>query len=244
MVVIPTYDEAGNVERVVDEVRRCTPEVDVLIVDDASPDGTGAIADAMATRDPHIRVLHRASKQGLGVAYGAGFRWGLARDYELFVQMDGDGSHSPRQLPALLQALTPGTALVLGSRWVAGGTVVDWPPHRELLSRGGNRYARLALGTHVRDCTGGYRVYRRGTLEHIDLDAVRSQGYCFQVDMLRRTLAAGGDVVEVPITFVERQHGESKMSLSIVAEALWRVTWWRLHRRPVGRTARTRVGGA
>ncbi len=252
LVVIPTYDEVDNVERVVRGVRSATPAADVLVVDDASPDGTGAVADAIAAGDASVHVLHRRAKQGLGAAYGAGFGWGMARGYERFVQMDADGSHQPRELPGLLAALTPGTDLVLGSRWVPGGAVVDWPRHRQFLSRAGNTYARLALGIDVRDCTGGYRCYRRGTLERIDLSAVRSQGYCFQVDMLRRTVAAGGRVVEVPIRFVERTQGESKMSLPIVREALWRVTWWGVTARlpasaqPAGLVTRRagRVGGS
>lgn len=230
LVVIPTYNEAANLERVVRAVRAVTPTLDVLVVDDASPDGTGAGADALAATDPQVHVLHRAGKDGLGVAYRAGFRWGMARGYAVLVQMDADGSHRPDQLPDLLAALSPTTGLVIGSRWVPGGGVVDWSRRRVLLSRGGNAYARMVLGVGVRDSTAGYRAYRRGTLELIDLDAVRSQGYCFQVDMVRRTLAAGCEVVEVPISFVERQQGESKMSLSIVAEALVSVTWWGLQR--------------
>lgn len=226
LVVIPTYDEAGSIDRVVAGVRRVLPDARVLVVDDASPDGTGEVAEAIAAADGLVHALHRSGKEGLGVAYRAGFRWGLDRGHDVFVSMDADGSHRPEQLPALLSALRPDVDMVLGSRWVPGGEVVDWPRRRELLSRGGNTYTRLALRTDVRDATGGYRVYRRGTLEAIDLDVVRSQGYCFQVDMLRHILAAGLHVVEVPISFVERECGKSKMSAGIVGEALWRVTRW------------------
>ncbi len=249
LVVIPTYDEARTIERVVGEVRTALPAADVLVVDDNSPDGTGDIADRLAGDDSAVHVLHRAGKQGLGAAYRAGFGWGLARGYEVLVQLDADGSHPPAYLTELVSALTgeppPAAAngavgLALGSRWVPGGTVVDWPRHREVLSRGGSTYARLALGTEVRDVTSGYRAYRRGTLEEIGLDDVRSRGYCFQIDMLRRVLAAGHGVVEVPIRFVERSQGESKMSVPIVAEALWRVTRWGAERRLRG--VRTRLG--
>jgi len=226
LVVVPTYDEAGTVAATVAGVRRAAPAADVLVVDDASPDGTGDLAAGLAAVDEQVHVLHRADKEGLGAAYRDGFGWGLVRGYDRFVQMDADGSHRPDQLPDLLAALRPGVGLVLGSRWVPGGEVVDWPRHRVLLSRGGNAYARHALGVAVRDMTGGFRVWARGTLETIGVDTVQSQGYCFQVDLLRRTWEAGVRVVEVPISFVERRHGESKMSLSIVVEALWRVTRW------------------
>jgi len=174
--------------------------------------------------------LHREAKAGLGAAYLAGFAWGLAREYQVFVEMDADGSHLPEQLPRLLAAL-PSADLVLGARWVPGGRVVNWPRRRMLLSRGGNLYARLALGLPVHDATGGFRAFRRTTLERLDLDAVSSQGYCFQVDVARRTLAEGMRVVEVPITFVEREYGESKMSREIVREALVNVTRWGLEHR-------------
>lgn len=226
LVVVPTYDEAASLTTVVAEVRAAAPRAHVLVVDDDSPDGTGDLADAIAGADAAVAVLHRTGRRGLGRAYQAGFGWGLAHGYDVLVAMDADGSHRPHDLPRLLAALEPGVDLVLGSRWVPGGAVVGWPWYRRLLSRGGNRYTRLALRLAVRDATGGYRVYRRGTLEAIGLDGVRSQGYCFQVDMVRRTLAAGLSVVEVPICFVERETGESKMSMQIVGEALWRVTRW------------------
>jgi dolichol-phosphate mannosyltransferase len=170
-------------------------------------------------------VLHRGGKAGLGAAYIAGFRWALERGYGVMVEMDADGSHRPEELPRLLTALE-GADAVLGSRYVPGGTVVNWPRSRELLSRGGNIYVRLMLGLHLKDATGGYRAYRAATLERIGLDQVESQGYCFQVDLARRAIAAGLTVAEVPITFVERVHGTSKMSRSIVAEAFWRVGIW------------------
>jgi dolichol-phosphate mannosyltransferase len=203
------------------------PQADVLVVDDDSPDGTGALADEIAARDSKVHVLHRPGKAGLGAAYVAGFRWGLERGFDALVEMDADGSHAPEQLPDLLIALRRAD-VVLGSRWMPGGSVVDWPRRRELLSRGGNAYARLLLGLPVRDATGGYRVYRAAVFDAIDLDSVASQGYCFQVDLVWRAWRAGFEVVEVPIRFVERTAGSSKMDRSIVAEALWRVTVWGL----------------
>ena len=204
----------------------------MLVVDDASPDGTGEAADRIAASDDHVHVMHRLGKQGLGTAYLAGFSWGLKRDYSVLVEMDADGSHQPEQLPSLLAALD-GADLVLGSRWVAGGSVVNWPRRRELLSRGGNTYVRLALGLKVKDATGGFRAFRRATLEKLDLDGVASQGYCFQVDLARRAVQHDLRVVEVPIEFVEREYGDSKMTGSIVREALWRVTVWGAQRRLV-----------
>ncbi len=224
-VIMPTYNERGNIEATAARIRRAVPDADVLVVDDNSPDGTGEIADKLAAEDSHIHVLHRSEKAGLGAAYIAGFRWALAEGYQVLVEMDADGSHQPEELPSLLAALA-GADLVLGSRWVPGGTVRNWPKSRELLSRGGNTYARTMLGIGLRDATGGYRAYRAGTLRKIALDEVESQGYCFQIDLAVRALRAGLRVVEVPITFVEREHGTSKMSRAIVLEALWRVTVW------------------
>ncbi len=227
LVIIPTYQERAALPDTLERTRAAVPDADVLVADDASPDGTGDLADAYAARDPHVHVLHRAGKEGLGRAYVAGFRWALERGYEAVVEMDADGSHQPEQLPFLLEALEEEEAdLVLGSRWVPGGRVVNWPRHREILSRGGNTYTRLAMGLPVRDATGGFRVYRATTLARLPLGEVLSQGYCFQVDMTARVTDLGGRVVEVPITFVERQVGESKMSRAIVVEALWRVTVW------------------
>jgi dolichol-phosphate mannosyltransferase len=196
VVVIPTYNEAANVELIVDRVRASVPAFDVLIVDDNSPDGTGDLADGLSASDDHVHVLHRTAKEGLGAAYLAGFAWALARDYDFVVEMDADGSHLPEQLPRLLDAASD-AGLVLGSRWVPGGKIVNWPRHRLLLSRGGNLYTRLAMGLRLRDATGGYRVFRRETLEAIDLHDVASQGYCFQVDLARRAIDADVRVVEV-----------------------------------------------
>ncbi len=230
LVVIPTYDEALNVELVIAALHAEQPQVDVLVVDDDSPDGTGQIADRLAAADPRVHVLHRSGKNGLGAAYRAGFAWGLERAYDRLVEMDADGSHRPEDLGAMLEASLAGADLVLGSRWVPGGGVVNWPWHRRLISRGGTWYARLMLGIDIKDVTGGYRVFRRHTLERLRLDEVASEGYCFQIDMARRTAAAGMTVVEVPITFVERVRGTSKMSGRIVREALWRVTVWGVQR--------------
>lgn len=225
LVIVPTYNERDNIESIVARVLQSVPEANLLVADDSSPDGTGKIADELAIADPRVHVLHRPEKAGLGAAYIAGFRWGLERGYDVLVEMDADGSHAPEQLPRLLAALRDAD-VVLGSRWVAGGTVVNWPKSRELISRSGNLYTRVALGMPLHDATGGYRAYRRGVLESIDLDSVASQGYCFQVDLAWRAARAGFRVVEVPITFADRERGESKMSGSIVREALWRVTQW------------------
>ena len=231
LVIIPTYEEATNLATLITGLHREQPAVDVLVVDDNSPDGTGEIADALAAADPRVHVLHRPGKDGLGAAYRAGFAWGMARGYDRLVEMDADGSHRPEDLETLLEASRQGADLVLGSRWVPGGGVVDWPWHRRLISRGGTRYARLMLGLDIHDITGGFRVFRRHALERLRLSEVASQGYCFQIDMTRRTVAAGMTVVEVPITFVERTTGRSKMSGAIVREALWRVTVWGVARR-------------
>jgi len=229
-VIIPTYNERDNIEPIMARLRAAVPAAHVLVVDDGSPDGTGKIADAMADEDHNVHVLHRASKTGLGAAYIAGFDVGLDAGYDVLVEMDADGSHAPEQLPRLLGALERAD-LVLGSRWVPGGTVVNWPRHREFLSRGANRYTRLALGLGLRDATGGYRAYRREVLEAIDYAAVASEGYCFQIDLAWRALLGGYRVTEVPITFAERERGKSKMSGAIVREALWRVTQWGISRR-------------
>ncbi len=245
LVVIPTFQERDNIEEILRRVTSATRQVHVLVVDDGSPDGTGKVADAIADEDPRVHVLHRTAKAGLGAAYIAGFDWALAAGYQVLVEMDADGSHAPEQLPRLLQALDDAD-VVLGSRWVPGGSVVNWPQRREVLSRGGNLYVRLALGVDVRDATGGFRAYRREVLEAIDYAAVASQGYCFQVDLVRRALARGFRVREVPITFVERVRGESKMSGAIVREAFWRVTQWGVRHRgaQVRDGARSVIGGA
>jgi dolichol-phosphate mannosyltransferase len=227
VVIIPTYNELENLPRIIDRVLASTPDADILVVDDNSPDGTGRLADEYASRDPKIRVLHRTVKDGLGGAYIAGFKWALQAGYDVMVEMDADGSHRPEELPLLLSALqAQGADLVIGSRWVSGGKVHNWPRSREVLSRGGNFYARIMLRFHLRDSTAGYRAFRRTTLEKIGLDQVDSRGYCFQVDMALRSVRAGLHVVEVPINFVEREIGVSKMSGNIVGEAMWRVTQW------------------
>lgn len=230
LVIIPTYNERDNIEPILARVAASVPDAHALIVDDASPDGTGKIADELAAADPRIHVMHRTTKTGLGGAYIAGFAWGLEHGYDVVVEMDADGSHAPEQLPRLLDALRRAD-VVLGSRWVPGGTVVNWPKSRELISRGGNLYTRVALGINLRDATGGYRAYRRSVLEAIDYRAVVSEGYCFQVDLAWRAARQGFRVVEVPITFANRERGESKMSGAIVREALWRVTQWGVRHR-------------
>jgi dolichol-phosphate mannosyltransferase len=246
LVIIPTYDERENIGDAVGGVLTALPDAHVLIVDDASPDGTGALADEMAAADPRVHVLHRTHKDGLGGAYLQGFAWALDQGYEYVGEFDADGSHPSSALPAMRAALEegPDVALAIGSRWVPGGSVVDWPRSRELLSRGGNAYARLALGLSVHDATAGFRLYRAAMLRAIDLGSVASKGYCFQVDLTVRVLAAGGRIVEVPIEFRERRLGASKMSRAVVLEAMWLVTVWGLARvlgRP-GRWLAARLG--
>lgn len=240
LVVIPTYNELENLPLIVQRLHAALPDAHVLVADDNSPDGTGKLADELADDDERIQVLHRTAKNGLGAAYVAGFQWALKRDYGVVVEMDADGSHAPEDLPRLLDALRTAD-LVLGSRYVPGGRVVNWPWHREWLSRGGNLYSRLALGVSgLKDITGGYRAFRREVLEALPLDTVASQGYCFQVDLAWRTGRAGFRVAEVPITFTERQIGQSKMSGNIVREALLRVTQWGLRYRLDQLTRRVR----
>ncbi|MDR7086915.1 dolichol-phosphate mannosyltransferase [Aeromicrobium panaciterrae] len=230
LVIIPTYNESENIAWITEEVLAHQPDVNILVADDGSPDGTGEIADKLAAADDRISVMHREGKQGLGSAYRAGFAWGIERGYDVLCEMDADGSHRPEDLERLLEASDQGADLVLGSRWVPGGGVVNWPWYRKFISRGGTFYAQLMLGIPIKDATGGYRAFRRETLERLPLDEVASQGYCFQIDMARRVLDQGMTIVEVPITFVERVRGESKMSGDIVREALWRVTVWGLQR--------------
>ncbi|HEX3198421.1 MAG TPA: polyprenol monophosphomannose synthase [Propionibacteriaceae bacterium] len=225
LVIIPTYNESENIERIIRRTREAVPDAHILIADDNSPDGTGKLADDIASTDDHVHVMHRLGKEGLGAAYLAGFEWGLNAGYEVLVEMDADGSHQPEQLPELLTALADAD-LVLGSRWVTGGTVVNWPKSREVLSRGGNLWTRMMLGIPLRDATGGFRAFRRETLLGLGLDNVASAGYCFQVDLAWRALKAGFRVVEVPITFIEREYGASKMNQRIVVEALVRTTIW------------------
>ncbi len=242
LVIIPTYNEAENIKAIVERVREAVPDAHVLVADDNSPDGTGKLADELAAADDRVHVLHRKGKEGLGAAYLAGFTWGLERGYGVLVEMDADGSHQPEELPRLLTALK-GADLVLGSRWVPGGRVVNWPRSREIISRGGSMYSRIALDLPLRDVTGGYRAFRRETLEGLGLDEVASQGYCFQVDLARRAIRAGYHVVEVPITFVERELGDSKMSRDILVEALWRVTTWGVGERVGKVLGRDRAAG-
>ena len=247
-MVVPTYDEADNLAWIVDRIRAAVPDGDVLVVDDGSPDGTGEIADRLAAEDPQVHVLHRTAKQGLGRAYIAGFGWALERDYLVVGEIDADGSHAPEALPTLLDALHDAD-LVIGSRWVPGGSVRNWPLHRQLLSRGGNLYVRLLLDISVRDATAGYRLFRRATLERIDIESVLSTGYVFQADLAFRTLKAGLRVVEVPIEFVERERGDSKMTPDVAVESLRLITRWGLRerrnrrRRRSGPAQRAAAGG-
>ena len=225
VVIIPTYNEILTLPSIMSRVRASVPQAHVLVVDDNSPDGTGALADGLVAADDHVHVLHRVDKAGLGAAYLAGFSWALEQKFDVVVEMDADGSHQPEQLPDLLAALVDAD-LVLGSRWVQGGGVENWPKSREILSRGGNAYTRAMLGVPLHDATGGYRAFRSTALRSLDLDQVASQGYCFQVDLAWRAVQRGLRVTEVPIWFVERTAGTSKMSQRIVLEALWRVTVW------------------
>ncbi|MDX6313459.1 MAG: dolichol-phosphate mannosyltransferase [Streptomyces sp.] len=236
LVIIPTYNEADNIQPIVARVRSAVPDADILVADDNSPDGTGKLAGELAAADGAVHVLHRKGKEGLGAAYLAGFRWGIDHGYGVLVEMDADGSHQPEELPRLLVALK-GADVVLGSRWIPGGRVVNWPRSREILSRGGSTYSRLLLDVPIRDVTGGYRAFRKETLEGLGIDAVASAGYCFQVDLAWRAVKAGFHVVEVPITFVERERGDSKMSRGIVLEAFWRVGAWGIASR-VGKLGR------
>lgn len=230
MVIIPTYNEVENLPGIVNRLFKAVPDAHVLVADDNSPDGTGALADSMAAKDERIHVLHRAGKQGLGAAYLAGFAWGLERDYAVLVEMDADGSHQPEYLPTILGKLEDAD-VSLGSRWVAGGSVVNWPKSRELLSRGGNFYVNLMLRLGIKDATGGFRAYRATALKAMRLETVVSNGYCFQIDLVRRAHKSGLVIVESPIEFIERVNGVSKMSNAIVREALWRVTVWGIQSR-------------
>ena len=229
LVIMPTYNEAASLETSVLAVLKHAPEVDVLVVDDGSPDGTGLLADALASGNARISVLHRSEKLGLGAAYLAGFNWGFERGYSTLVEMDADGSHRAEDLPKLL-ARAQEAELVIGSRWVDGGAVVNWPWYRKAISKGGTRYADLMLGSKIKDMTAGFRAYDAEFLKTLDLGGVAARGYAFQVEMAWRTQRAGGRVIEVPIVFVERVEGVSKMTTAIVLEALWLVTKWGLSR--------------
>lgn len=233
LVIIPTYNERENLPLIIGRLNAALPAAHVLVVDDGSPDGTGEVADELAAADDkgRVQVLHRTEKNGLGAAYIAGFRWALARDYSVLVEMDADGSHAPEQLYRLLEQAERGTDLTIGSRYVPGGRTVNWPWTRQAISRGGNLYVRLALGAKVKDMTGGFRAYRREVLDALDLDSIESKGYGFQVDLAWRMLREGRSVAEVPITFTEREIGESKMSSDIVLEAFLKVGAWGLRSR-------------
>ena len=230
VMVVPTYNEVDNLAWIVGRLRAVQPDVHVLVVDDNSPDGTGKIAEELAAADDHVNVLHRTEKGGLGAAYKHGFRVALDEGFDVIGEMDADGSHQPEQLHLMLDALCDAD-LVIGSRWVPGGRVMNWPFRRELLSRGGNLYVRLLLGVRVRDATAGFRLFRRSALEAIDLDSVQSTGYVFQTDMVVRCLRRGLRVREVPIEFIERVRGDSKMSGQVAAESLRRITAWGLRER-------------
>jgi dolichol-phosphate mannosyltransferase len=237
LVVLPTYNEAENIERMLGAVRGALPGCEVLVVDDASPDGTADIVERVAKELGGVELLRRPAKAGLGSAYRAGFAWGLERGFDAMVEMDSDFSHDPSALPALVAPLAHGVDLSVGSRYVPGGSIPDWPWHRRLLSEGGNRYASALLGLHVADSTSGFRAYRADMLRRLDLAGIRADGYGFQIEMVHQVLRHGGRVEEVPIRFVDRVEGKSKMSGAIVVEALVLVTWWGLLRlvRGVGR---------
>lgn len=230
VMVVPTYNERDNLAWILGRLHAAAPDVDVLVVDDSSPDGTGDLADELAAADSRVHVLHRERKGGLGAAYLHGFRWALDAGYDVIGEMDADGSHQPEQLHRLRDVL-PEADLVIGSRWVTGGSVVNWPWHRQALSRGGNLYVRLLLGLRVHDATAGYRLFRRTTLEAIDLGSVRSTGYVFQTDLAYRTISRGLRLTEVPIEFIERERGDSKMSGQVASESLKSITRWGLGER-------------
>ncbi len=230
LVVIPTYNESENIDRVLRRVRGALPDATVLVVDDGSPDGTGDIAEKVGAEIGNIEILRRAEKSGLGSAYRAGFRWGLDRGFDVCVEMDADLSHDPDALPDLVAPLDKGFELVIGSRYVPGGSIPNWAWHRRLLSRGGNVYASTLLGLGVTDSTAGFRAYSASVLNRIALDDIRAEGYGFQIEMTYQAKRAGAPIVEVPIRFVDRTEGESKMSTFIVVEALGLVTWWGIQR--------------
>ncbi|MEI6253116.1 MAG: polyprenol monophosphomannose synthase [Mycobacteriaceae bacterium] len=236
LVIIPTYDERENLPLIMARVRRACPDVHILVVDDGSPDGTGQLADEWAAAEPDsIQVMHRSAKDGLGAAYLAAFAWGLERGYTVLVEMDADGSHAPEQLYRLLDAIDNGADLAIGSRYVDGGTVRNWPYRRLVLSKTANTYARVLLGVDIHDITAGYRAYRREVLEKLDLTTVESKGYCFQVDLTWRAINNGFTVAEMPITFTERELGVSKMSGSNIREAMVKVAQWGIGGRVKGR---------
>jgi dolichol-phosphate mannosyltransferase len=230
LVVLPTYNEAANIDRVLRRIRAAVGDATVLVVDDGSPDGTADVAELLGQELGNIEVLRRQGKSGLGSAYRAGFRWGLERGFDACVEMDADLSHEPEAVPGLVAALSGDCELVVGSRYVPGGVIPNWAWHRRLLSRGGNVYASTLLGLGVSDSTSGFRAYSASLLHRIELDRIRADGYGFQIEMTYEARRAGASVVEVPIRFVDRVDGESKMSMFIVVEALALVTWWGLLR--------------
>ena len=233
LIILPTYNEIESLERILGRIRQLVPQADVIIVDDSSPDGTGRLADRLAATDPGLTVLHRPAKDGLGRAYLAGFAHALERHYRYVVEIDADGSHDPADLSIMLDLAAAGADLVIGSRWVRGGSVRNWPWIRQVVSRAGNTYSRVMLRSGIHDITAGFRVYRTEALRTLNLSAVSSQGYCFQVELAWRLERAGKRIVEHPIVFTERAAGRSKMHLGIVVEALLRVTLWALvGRRP------------
>lgn len=230
LVVIPTYNEIDTLPSIVSRVREVS-DIDILVVDDNSPDGTGELADQLARSVPGLWTLHRSSKEGLGPAYIAGFRWAFDREYDIVAEMDADGSHDPAELPTLIELLDSGDAdLVIGSRWTQGGRVEGWSLLREMISRVGNTYARRGLASSIHDITAGFRAIRISALRALNLDSIASSGYCFQIEVAHRIEAAGGRVVEHPIVFREREAGVSKMNFGIVLEALWLITTWSLAR--------------
>ncbi len=243
LVVIPTYQEAPNVATVVTRVRRVLPAADVLVVDDASPDGTADLAEAVGKELGQVEVLRRPGRDGFGRACRAGWTWALDRGYEAVVSMDADGSHDAGALPSLLEPLASGADLVLGSRYIPGGSVPGWGVHRRWLSQGGNRYAGLVLGLPVHDATGGFRAYRADLLRQVGLSTLRAEGYGFQIELIHRSVRLGAQLVEVPITFVDRTLGTSKMSAGIIWEALGLVTWWAVRDRVAGRRRAARSVG-
>jgi dolichol-phosphate mannosyltransferase len=250
LVVIPTYNESENIERILHRIRECLPEAGILVVDDGSPDGTAALVETAAAELADVHLIRRTSKSGLGSAYRAGFAWGLERGYDAFVEIDADFSHDPAALPGLLAPLEQGYDVSIGSRYVEGGSIPNWAWHRHMLSRGGNAYADALLGLGVRDSTAGFRAYSADILRRLDLERIRAEGYGFQIEMTYRAKQHGAAVCEVPISFVDRTAGESKMSSFIVIEALALVTWWGflrlLHGRRGAGTSKTvsRDGGA
>jgi dolichol-phosphate mannosyltransferase len=253
LVVVPTYNESANVVELLEAIRQALPEAGILVVDDGSPDGTADLAEATAMPLGHVEVLRRRDKAGLGSAYRAGFAWGLAQGYDAFVEIDADFSHDPAALPDLIAPLSDGHEVVIGSRYVPGGSIPNWSWFRHLLSKGGNVYASSVLGLGVSDSTAGYRVYAASVLRRLDLPSIRAEGYGFQIEMTYRSRLAGASIVEVPIRFVDRVAGNSKMSSSIVIEAFALVTVWGikragrgaialLRRPPVGRGATAGIG--